>query len=141
MMTSATVATLTNGYLPHTCTIVELVDGLDASGDPEYDPYEAAVTTYAPSPSGSNIAEVPCFCWRPAGLGEAAVPGRATDAHDWYLLVPAGTVVGEADRIQDVHDEADVTIVAGPLDIREVAPRRGHILLGCDEVVSGEDAP
>lgn len=128
-MTSAQVASLTGVYLLHTCTIRRAA----ATG---YDAYEEP--THGDPADVPGLVSVDCWCWQPRGTGEVEEPARALVAHTWHLMLPAGSAVYEHDQVANVRNEAAVTIVAGPLDVIEVAERRGHVLVVAQQATSGE---
>jgi hypothetical protein len=98
---------------------------------------------YAPTlspPVTATGQRTPCFAWQPlpgGRDGEQATDDSAYVAHRWHFLLPVGTAVAEDDQIADVRDEDDAVIVAGPLNVKEVVPRRGHTLARCDLAATG----
>jgi hypothetical protein len=130
MMTSARVATLTNRFLRHTCT-------LSAPGaETGHDAYEEPITGDPVSTTG-----VACWCYQPPAQGEVVEPGRALVAHTWRVNVGPDAGATEAMQVANVRDEAGALIVAGPLAITEIVRHRGHHTLNCQQAIAGTVAP
>lgn len=137
-MRPALLGALTATNLIHTCLVGTRAQELDEDdGDaPVFDAYEEPVMgDYAPTlspPTTAAEARVACFAWQPRPArqdGEEQESDRTYVGHRWHLLLPTGTAVAEDDLIADVRDEDGTLIVAGPLDVREALPRRGHVLV------------
>jgi hypothetical protein len=139
VMTAETIATLTATYLPHTCTIVYLVDDLDASALPEFDGYGDPIVTYAPSPSGAISVTVACWAQPTTGPDEAQGDGKALAARRWVVQVPGDTPVGEGSMITDVTGPLEPP--EGPLSVVRQVGRVGHVTLECVETVGLDVSP
>lgn len=123
-MAATTVGAFTAITLVHTCTI-ETRQQSGTSGAPDYDAYgEAVPTTYAAAASG-----VPCFARQRAGAGEVEEPGRSLVGQSWQVRLARGTAIGNDDVLSAIRDSAGVSIVDGPLVVRDVLYRSGHILV------------
>lgn len=142
-MRPALLGALTATNLIHTCLIGRRAQEVDEDdGDaPVFDAYEEPVMgDYAPTlapPVTATGSRTPCFAWLPIARGEVAQPGSAYVAHRWHLLLPVGTAIAEDDAIGDVQDEDGAALVAGPLNVAEVATRRGHLLAIADVATTG----
>lgn len=123
VMPSATVASLTEATLVHTCTVTRRAQSAP-SGVAAFDDYgEATLDSYATSATG-----VACFARRRAGAGEADEPGRALVAESWQVRFAADADVGVDDQLEDIADDAGATLAAGPLAITDLLIRAGHRL-------------
>jgi hypothetical protein len=143
-MRPALVSALTATNLIHSCVIQARNQEVDEDDAPVYDDYgQPVMGDYAPTlspPVTATGQRTPCFAWQPlpgGRDGEQATDDSAYVAHRWHFLLPVGTAVAEDDQIADVRDEDDVVIVAGPLNVKEVRPRRGHTLARCDLAATG----
>jgi hypothetical protein len=126
VMTSAELATLTNGTLVHSCVISSRQQARDEDDNPAFDAYGAPILTeYAPRPG-----RVACFARQRPGSGDIQEPGRELVAAGWQVRLPRGTALTTDDRIGDVRDGdgSATVIVAGPLAVDEVIVRAGHLL-------------
>lgn len=124
VMPAATVATLTDTTLVHSCQIARRSLALGDDDAQAFDAYgEAETTAYAPV-----LPRVACFARQRPGQGDIAEPGRALVAAGWQVRLPKGTAVSTDDQISAVEDAAGVSIVDGPLTVTEVICRAGHVL-------------
>jgi hypothetical protein len=147
-MSPGLVAALTaDTALIHSCLIGTRAQEVDEDDDdaPLFDAYEEPIMgDYAPTlspPTTATGERVACFAWQPqpsGNDGEVSTEDSAYVAHRWHFLFPVGTTALVEDAaLADVRDEDGAVIVAGPLGIREVVPRRGHLLVRADVTATG----
>ena len=84
----------------------------------------------------SHIPSMPCFFYREGrSASEQAERSRGTILHDMLrLLVPLGTDITEADRINGVTKRDGTVIEGGPMRITSVLNSHTHLELRVEKV-------
>lgn len=79
-----------------------------------------------------HITDQPCHAW--FNSGRTLTPaGEEVSVLDIRLLLPKGTDVLDTDRIENVLDRRGNVVMAGPLIIDAIGPRKDHIALTLTE--------
>ena len=86
-----------------------------------------------PAAWGTLYAALACYYWQPAGGGEQQGE-RNVRIYTHQMLVPAGTAVTEADRVNGIVDRRGVSVNAAVFNITAVVRKPDHLLLTLEVV-------
>ena len=107
----------TRSRMVHRCLIERrLSTALDAYGNEQ------------PATWDIHSRSQPCYYWQPPGRGEQVGPVNV-NVYVHQLLLPLGTDVTEADRINGIYDRAGQPVAARVFNIKAVVRKPDHLLL------------